>query len=409
MKRANLRTWNGSYSGASDTRVIKTSSEPPAIVHLLIAASLVLMATMARWWFDSYERISREDHIVEWVTVVFYLAATFIGLRNGLLKKRLVDGLVAIYCLISAGEEFSWGQRLLGLKPPKFFLAENVQQEINIHNFFSSGAHDLVFALVVTGYFVILPLLARWRRTQNLLGRLGATAPPFQYAGWAVFLVVLHSWHPILLSSEWYEAMLAGLFLLGSLAITGRHLTASKAFVGFVVVLLLSFGLTEISNAHERRYVAANSGCAKVELQSLLADIIQGEAATPMLKQREALGHRRVFSAEQRGYLKPEGLTRFMTTQCAELADTDVALRRRFALDPWGLSYWVLVTVSPDGAHLIKVYSFGPNRRRDSDDLMLSANSGGNDDLVEGGLLPPLGVKQTDQNRPQVFSIEDDQ
>jgi hypothetical protein len=408
MKHGNVGSRDASYSGPNVATLTKPGSEPPASVHLLIAGSLVLMATLSRWWFDSYERISREDHIVEWATVVFYLAAAYIGLKNGLFKKRLGDGLVAIYCLVSAGEEFSWGQRLLGLKPPKFFLAENVQQEINIHNFFSPGAHDLVFAILVIGYFVILPLLARLRRTQGLLNYLGATAPPFQYAGWATFLVVLHTWHPIQLSSEWYETILAGLFLLGSLMIAPRELTPSKILVGFVVALLLSLALTEISNAHERRYVAANSSCAKAELQSLLADIVQGTAATPSLRQREALGHRRVFIAEQRGYLNADGLTRFMATVCSNTADTDVGLRRRFVMDPWGLSYWVLVTVSPDGGCLIKVYSFGPNRRRDSDDLMLNAGSGSNDDLVEAALLSPLDVKQNEQSQPQVFSIEDD-
>ena len=407
MKRANVTSWDKSYS-VSRTQITTEGSEPPVVVHLLIAASLVLMATMARWWFDSYERISREDHIVEWATVVFYLGAAFVGLRYGFLKRRLVDGLVGVYCLVNAGEEFSWGQRLLGLRPPKIFLAENVQQEITIHNFFSSGAHDLVFALLVTAYFVMLPVLARWRRTHNLLNTLGATVPPVQFAGWAVFLVILHTWHPFQLSTEWYEAILAGLFLLAAFAIRGAALTSSRILIGFTVALLLSLGLTEISDAHEKKYVAANSACARAELRNLLADIVQGHAATQTLRQRAALGHRRVFTAEQRGFLKPEGFTRFLGTECANTTDSDVALRRRFALDPWGLSYWVLVTVSPDGSPLIKVYSFGPNRRRDSDDQMANSNSGSNDDMVEEALLPSVDTREPDQPEPQVFSIEDD-
>ncbi|HLE61546.1 MAG TPA: hypothetical protein VI750_00340, partial [Pyrinomonadaceae bacterium] len=86
MKRANVTSWDDSYS-VPRAQITTEGSEPPVVVHLLIAASLVLMATMARWWFDSYERISREDHIVEWATVVLYLGAAFVGLRYGFLKR----------------------------------------------------------------------------------------------------------------------------------------------------------------------------------------------------------------------------------------------------------------------------------------------------------------------------------
>jgi len=404
MKHTDVTNWDDSYS-VSQNRPATAGLEPPAVVHVLIGACLVLMTTMNRWWYDSYERISREDHLVEWATVVFYLAAAYIGLKYGFSNRRLLDTLVGIYCLVNAGEEFSWGQRLLGFEPPKFFLAENVQQEINIHNFFSSAAHDLVFALLVAAYFVLLPLLARWQRTAPLLNTLGGSAPPIQFAAWAFFLAVLHTWHPFQLATEWHEAILGGLFLLSALVINGTRLSSFSIATGFAASLVLSLGLTKISDAHEQRYVAINTACARTELQNLLTDIIEGDAATPLLRQGAASGHRRVFLAEERGLLKSEGLRRFMTTNC-DLNESDAELRRRFAIDPWGLSYWILVTDTSDGSRMITVYSFGPNRRRDSNDQMGNAGIGSNDDMVERANIQPLGARELNKPNPQVFSIE---
>ena len=45
----------------------------------------------------------------------------------------LLAGL-GLFCWFVAGEEISWGQRLLAFQPPEFFLRENFQQELNLHN-----------------------------------------------------------------------------------------------------------------------------------------------------------------------------------------------------------------------------------------------------------------------------------
>src|SRR5678815_1329055 len=178
----------------------------PLATHFFVGGTLVLMVILARHNFYLYTILSYEDHLVEWATVVFYLAAFVYGLLFAIRKVRIGDGLVALGCLIAGGEEFSWGQRLLGLSPPEFFMAGNEQQEINLHNFFGGGYNDLAFASVGLGYFVVLPLLRRYRITSALLEKLRISAPPTRLSFWAVLLVLLHTWHPIHLSSEWYEA-----------------------------------------------------------------------------------------------------------------------------------------------------------------------------------------------------------
>jgi hypothetical protein len=83
---------------------------------------------------ERYEMLMQEDRFVEWGTVWLFLAAGLIGLRDSIRQRRIFDGLVALFCLFIAGEEFSWGQRLLGFYSPEYFLANNLQQEVNIHN-----------------------------------------------------------------------------------------------------------------------------------------------------------------------------------------------------------------------------------------------------------------------------------
>ena len=71
------------------------------------------MWVLSSWAPEFYSMISQEDHIIEWLTVVVYLAAAFVTLGSAIRTRRVFDGLVGLFCLFNAGEEFSWGHRLL--------------------------------------------------------------------------------------------------------------------------------------------------------------------------------------------------------------------------------------------------------------------------------------------------------
>ena len=166
------------------------------------------MVFLAWYNFYLYTVLSYEDHLVEWATVVFYLAAFLYGLSFAISRVRFGDGLVALYCLVAGGEEFSWGQRLLGLSPPKFFMAGNEQQEINFHNFLAGGYHDLAFASVGLGYFVLIPLLGSHRTTSAFLKKLRISIhQPHSHSGrgcWCSYYLASNSSF-----SEWYEVFSA--------------------------------------------------------------------------------------------------------------------------------------------------------------------------------------------------------
>lgn len=73
-----------------------------------------------------------------------------------------------------AGEELSWGQRILGFEPPESIAKANEQQEFNIHNlpFFNSVINtNTLFSLFWLVVGVIVPVLALWPAPRKLLVR----------------------------------------------------------------------------------------------------------------------------------------------------------------------------------------------------------------------------------------------
>ncbi|MGI9075842.1 MAG: hypothetical protein ACR2G6_00760 [Gemmatimonadaceae bacterium] len=66
-------------------------------------------------------------------------------------------------------------------------------------------------------------------------------------------------------------------------------------------------------------------------------------------------------------------------------AAATTSARRRYALDPWGMAYWIRIERPVDGERRILVYSFGPNRRRDG--RAGEAGSSRGDDIVVVGML----------------------
>lgn len=89
----------------------------------------------------TYMAIIQEDQIVESLQVAFYLVAGILAfitayrsLRSAVTTTRIIYLGFAIGLLLMSLEEISWGQRLLYLPSPRFFLEYNRQHEINLHN-----------------------------------------------------------------------------------------------------------------------------------------------------------------------------------------------------------------------------------------------------------------------------------
>ena len=101
-----------------------------------------------------FEKYVEEDGVVEWLTVfgLFPGAIVCFSRFATLLKKRswwflFVTLMLGLLLFFAAGEEISWGQRILGLKSPEFFAKNNAQHETNLHNLIVDGVklNKLIF------------------------------------------------------------------------------------------------------------------------------------------------------------------------------------------------------------------------------------------------------------------------
>lgn len=326
-------------------------------MHGALAAWVAAMAVFGTTFPANYEAALQEDHFVEWWTVTLFGAAGLFALRLAWTERRFFDALIGAFCVFVAGEEFSWGQRLLGLTPPDAFLERNRQQEITLHNFASVfGEPKWVLTAALLGFGLVLPLLATSDRGARVLAKLGATAPRFATASWLLIAAALLVWYPLSLTGEWVEALAGSLFLVSySPSIRGTGLAAGAgAVVAAALTLVSGVGLGGTD---------AQLACARLETTGLAEDLAYGRGATARLAGAPYV-HKRVFTAMQEGYLDLEGLAEFRAAECAgQLMDPT---RREHAIDPWGSAYWIRVQRDTGAVRLV-VYSFGPNRRRDGE------------------------------------------
>lgn len=320
--------------------------------QIVVTAITLSVLALAYYSSDLYELYMQEDHFVEWLTAALFAIGGGIRLHRAIKERRPFDGLVALFSFFVAGEEFSWGQRLIGYTPPDWFLSHNVQQETTLHNFagvFGRPKWSLIAVLV--GYGLLLPTARRFAPTRKVMEKVGATPPPDSLAPWFAMTIVILIWYPLTYAGEWLE-LVAGVLFLGAV-------TTTRAFVASMVAgVVVALTMTVVS---ARRSAGGPAiACARSEVSNLLSDITGGAGSIDLLAARSL--HKRVWSVISDGDIDASRLSAFGSTRCA---GSIAASRRRYGVDPWGSSYWVRVNESADGTAGVEVYSLGPNRRRD--------------------------------------------
>lgn len=326
---------------------------PPAF-H--VAAAVFVAAALAYAWLTTWRSalLANEDGFLEWWTVLLFGAAGVTALVRAVRRRHVFDLLIALFCLFVAGEEMSWGQRLLGLTPPEYFLQNNGQQEINLHNMVRPRKF---FSMALAGFGVLMPLAWRWRAARPLMRRIGATPPDLALLPWVLVAIVLTQWDPQKLTSEWAECLAGAVFLVWAKSMR----PAAHRWRTPVVTVVGALGLTGASSWRGTSDAAAVA-CAERELQTLVASIAAGPDRGRLLA-APTRGPVRLWTAVQRGDLSA-GVVRALDQVACTGSTTDHATRRRFAVDPWGLSYHYVVR-DETGTRRLMLISFGPNRRVD--------------------------------------------
>jgi hypothetical protein len=151
-----------------------------SIAATALALSYGLLLLLGRSAADTY---IDEDGVVEWLGALALLVASALFLLAFLRSrgqseygraKRLALLLLAVAFFVAAGEELSWGQRILGLETPAGLLDANRQDEINLHNLdlpVSDAGRG--FQLFWISFGVLLPAAAALSsRVRRSIGRL---------------------------------------------------------------------------------------------------------------------------------------------------------------------------------------------------------------------------------------------
>lgn len=174
---------------------------------IILAMVAVILATGFILRFKSpanFEWFVKEDNLIEWITVLFLLLASFICIARfiTLFKKRswwflLVTVLLGLFLFFAAGEEISWGQRILGVESSEFFEKNNAQGETNLHNLVVNGVkiNKLIFSIALSVamgiYLLLIPFLyQRNSAVKNFMDKSGAPIPRlYQIAGFILVLI----------------------------------------------------------------------------------------------------------------------------------------------------------------------------------------------------------------------------
>jgi hypothetical protein len=139
--------------------------------------------------------LTKEDRVLEWLQFAVLIAAAVVIAKVGLHLRRegklgfaLLWGVFALGCVVIAGEEIAWGQRVLGLETPAALDEVNHQGQITAHNI--RGVQDAI-NLVFTAaglYGSVVAGVLRWRARGAPSVTLRLLTPPI-FLG-SLFLIV---------------------------------------------------------------------------------------------------------------------------------------------------------------------------------------------------------------------------
>ena len=342
----------------------------PRLQHALPAAVLLVYTVLFYVSHATYKRIANEDSWIEWLTVAAFLTASLafaiLAARRGWRDGWFAAGL-ALFCFIIAGEEISWGGRILSLIPPEIFLQNNFQEETNVHNLVNAYMSPKWMNVTILFLWTILlpflhDLLPRMNvsSARTLLDKLRFFCPPLALMPWALVGIWLQWSYPMEFTSEGVELMTGLIFFAAALPFVPR---TRAVFAVLVAPLVLTAIVAFYQDAQGAANNPAKTACAQAEVRAIAAAVEAG-GATAKLFERSSVDQRLHYTIE-RGYIKPDIIQALDSVACAGVAS--VPRRHKYTVDPWGVAYWIYYSPEDSTEPVpATVYSFGPNRKYDS-------------------------------------------
>jgi len=217
------------------------------IVYTLLATAAVgIIFYLFHFAPVTYMMLISEDKWGEYGTFVSYgiagallLALSF---RRGPYLRRVMWVIIGLAAIFLAGEEISWGQRILGLSTPGFFLQYNAQFEITLHNMKALNVNLLerTAGYVVLAWSIISMMVSiRMPRLEEKIMAIGVPLIPIRLIPIFVLVPFFFLFTPALI----YPLEIAELFLGIAVAMWAVDLFLAHGWIkppaGLTVVCLM--------------------------------------------------------------------------------------------------------------------------------------------------------------------------
>jgi len=385
----------GARESIATTRTVPSDPPKPADIKSAILGNLVVLAVfsyaavLATKYPDFFYQSVAEDSYFEWMTFWAFFLGTGVFTVASFRQRRTMGKVpwflagVALFCFLVSMEEISWGQRLIGYRPPVYFLENNFQQELNIHNTVGDALRQLTFQAVIAGYGILLPLVLMVPLLRTLVLRMGIVGPsPWLMPAFLASLI-LYIVHPWRFAAEIAELMLGLSFLCAGAALLHGYRQDTRASLPLrapilTAALCLLIGcLGILSTAWVSRQRSADPAAieaARMETHALLNDFLVFAAQKHADIPTPCGLHHRLHTVVEMAPLPEMHRGSFAALTRQGLPE----VRAEFFIDPWNAPYWIWHDSCTTRSHTVSVYSFGPNGRRDS-----TAEGPGGDDIGE--------------------------
>lgn len=175
-----------------------------ATLVFLTSFTGLILALQEKSWFENYFVV--EDGPVETATVIVLLSLALLSLKRFILLKNeqnnfflFIQIFLFLLFIFGAGEEITWGQRILNFEGFSILYNNNTQQENSFHNLIIYGVpiNKLIFGkflgIVVGFYLLIMPILfRRIPKIRRLITRMGLPVPrQYQTMTFILFFILV--------------------------------------------------------------------------------------------------------------------------------------------------------------------------------------------------------------------------
>ncbi len=186
--------------------------------------------------FMFYRKLMAEDSVIEYLTSGFYFLSFVIAITIFLSFWKLAMKPIAIlYFLLSLamffifGEEISWGQRIFNLESPEYFMENNRQKELTVHNLYPIQylLHSIYILIGAFGAFLWIAVF--------FIKQLRSTLIPYLIPNWYLMTYFL----PVVLFYTYYDYIME---TNNFLDFTHREQEPSEFFlsIGFFLFILIN-------------------------------------------------------------------------------------------------------------------------------------------------------------------------